>query len=753
VGDSPAFASVLPDLAARGINQLFHYAVPEALRGVLRRGQLVEVPFGPRRIRGFVIGFVAEPEVDTVKPIARVVDPEPVIDDELLDLAEWISDYYMCHVVQALRAIIPPGLRGGRGGMKVVEVLELADPSGAPEAASRLERRAPKQALVLNFLVKRPEFRPTRTELARAADVSLSVVRGLIDRGLLKVRTTRVYRNPFSDPVDESTPPCLTAAQERVLALISDRLASSEPGEVLLHGVTGSGKTEVYIRALQSVLEQGRRGIVLVPEISLTPQTVERFRSRFSGRVAVLHSALSTGERYDQWLRIKRGEADVVIGARSAVFAPVPDLGLLIVDESHENTYKQEDVPPRYDAREVAAWRAHRHGALLILGSATPSVETYHRATTGAYQLACLPERVDRLPLPPVTVVDMREELKAGNRSVFSRELEQALEGVLQRREQALLFLNRRGYSTFVMCRECGHVVRCASCDITMTYHFSDDRLRCHYCDRTERPPQRCPVCNSRYIRYFGTGTQRIEEAARRLFPEARVARMDVDTTMRKGSHERIYRAFRRGSIDLLIGTQMITKGWDIPNVTLVGVVAADTVLRLPDYRSAERTFQLLTQVAGRTGRGQKGGRVIVQSYDPGHYAIQAATRHDYEEFYKHEIEERRALRYPPYGQLVQLLLESPSEDEVARAAGDLDNIMRGEARRRETCLRIMGPAPAPITKVRGRYRWQLVIQAEPTSRKPGPVHQVVRRSLAVLERRGHGGVIVHVDVDPLSLL
>ncbi|MDN5293555.1 MAG: hypothetical protein PWQ31_860 [Eubacteriales bacterium] len=573
---------------------------------------------------------------------------------------------------------------------------------------------------------------------------------------IVPARLRRIKRKDLEERKEEGNgeplqlPPVLTPPQEEVLAVLRPSLREGRKEVFLLHGVTGSGKTEVYLRAIEEVLAVGRQALVLVPEISLTPQMVERFKNRFGSRVAVWHSALSQKERNDEWLRIFSGRADIVVGARSAVFAPLRKPGLIVIDEEHENTYKQEESP-RYHAREVALMRAKLAQCPVILGSATPSLESFRRAETGEYHLLSLPARVDNRPLPRVEIVDLREELKEGNRSVFSRLLQKEMAERLRRGEQIILFLNRRGFSTFVVCRECGLVMKCRRCDVSLTYHAGVNELRCHYCGLRVANPDSCPQCGSRYIRYFGTGTQKIEEEVKRLFPWARVLRMDVDTTSRRGAHEKIINLFREGKADILIGTQMIAKGLDIPAVTLVGVVSADTVLNLPDFRAAERTFQLVTQVAGRAGRGKIPGQVVVQSYNPDHYAIQAVRNHDYHSFYRREMEYRQRMKYPPFTHLLRVVVLGRKEEQVVRGAQFLGAELRLQMEQAGvTGVSLLGPAPAPLQKLKDTYRWQMALKGP----EPEELRWLLRRALDVVkEAREMAPVGLQIDMDPMGMI
>jgi primosomal protein N' (replication factor Y) len=594
-------------------------------------------------------------------------------------------------------------------------------PSGVEREIDGLRlRRAGKQAALLSFLRQQPQPVPW-AEARRGADCTKATADALASKGLIKVQQIEVRRDPLSRQAFTTSPPLtLTAAQKSALERIALALRAgikphARPDVFLLHGVTGSGKTEVYLQALAEAVRLGKKGIVLVPEISLTPQTIERFSARFPHRVAVLHSKLSLGEQFDEWQRIRNGGFDVVIGPRSAVFAPQPDLGLIIIDEEHEWSYKQPDRSPRYHARDIALKLAELAGAVVVLGSATPDVESFYHARQGSYRLLQLPERVvpdEGAPLPQVEVVDMREELKAGNRSIFSRPLSQAITEALAKSEQVMLFLNRRGGATFIQCRHCGYVLRCRRCEVVLTYHLDEDMLACHHCNYRSPVPQSCPRCSSRRIKFLGTGTQKLAQIAGDSFPEARLLRWDSDATRGKDAHRKILERFRSHEADVLVGTQMIAKGLDLPLVTLVGVVNADVSLNLPDFRAGERTFQLLSQVLGRAGRGSRGGRVIIQTYFPEHYAIQAAARHDYALFYEQEIDYRLKLRNPPFSHLACLTYRHTSDTLCQREALRMKQRLSGEIESRGIDnVSLIGPAPAFIHRLRGRFRWQLILR------------------------------------------
>jgi primosomal protein N' (replication factor Y) len=664
---------------------------------------------------------------------------------------------------------------------RVLAVFPPDDRDAAARAAGAMPPRLAKQREALLHMLERNAPVPLR-KLAEESGMSEAVFRALAEKGLLRIEPVEEDRDPYAGRrFAPSKPLPLTEAQAAALGRIAEAMESGEPATMLLQGVTGSGKTEVYLQAIERCVASGRQAIVLVPEISLTPQMVERFKGRFGGDVAVMHSRLSAGERYDEWRKVRDGRVRVAIGARSAVFAPFERIGLIIIDEEHESSYKQEESP-KYHARDVAVRRARQHGAVVVLGSATPSLESFAaarlapaaaaaesagpavRVTPGAALALAewlpLPERALGNPLPPVDVVDMRGELAAGNRTMFSRRLREALTLRLQRGEQTVLLLNRRGYSTFVMCRACGHTAGCPHCEIALTYHQRSGVLRCHYCGHAERQPEACPACGSPHIRYFGTGTERVEEELRRAFPGIRVIRMDVDTTGAKGAHEKLLSAFGRREADVLLGTQMVAKGLDFPLVTLVGVIAADTSLHLPDFRAAERTFQLITQVAGRAGRHALPGEVVVQTYAPDHYAIRAAQRHDYIGFVREELRARRLLSYPPYCRLALATLSHPELPKLAEAAETFASLLRGAAEAAgcaeplaggaETALELVGPAASPIPRLKDRYRWQVMIKYRGNVDAAGLIRQAAD---ALASDRMAGDVQISVDVDPQMIL
>lgn len=614
------------------------------------------------------------------------------------------------------------------------------------EAMGTLSKQAERQRTILAYMlqIQRPV---ALKDLLTQLGISASSIKALVTKGLLRTEEVEERRDPYAGKTfQRAEAVAFTPQQEEVISRVDSSLEQQEFATFLLHGVTGSGKTEVYLETIARCIDRGLQAIVLVPEIALTPQMVNRFKGRFGDQVAVLHSKLSQGERYDEWRRIREGKVDVVVGARSAIFAPFTRLGLIIIDEEHEGSYKQEEAP-RYHAREVARKRAEFHHAIALFGSATPAMESYFEATTGKSELLAMPQRVGNRPMPMVHVVDMREELREGNRTMFSRILSKSIEDRLQRGEQMVLFLNRRGFSTFVMCRSCGHSMQCVHCDISLTYHRVNQTVRCHYCGYTEKEPSACPSCGSQHIRHFGTGTQKVEEELSRHFPGIRVIRMDVDTTSQKGAHEKLLNMFRKGQGDVLLGTQMIAKGLDFPNVTLVGVIAADTILGMPDFRASERTFQLLTQVGGRAGRHLLPGEAIIQTYNPDHYSIQLAKEHAYEGFFSMEIKHRYEKGYPPYYRLILLTFSSPDVPLVVKRA---DAWAKNLRRALPTSVFLLGPVASPIPRIKDRYRFQCMIKYRNESEVLSNVKSLVDQ---FVHHHKNEDIQLTVDVDPQMLM
>lgn len=659
------FAEIALDLPLR---TTFHYSIPEALTENVEVGKRVYVPFRNAEKIGYVVGLAGKADVAKTRDISSVIDAEPIISDQMLELARWISETYLCSLGEAVSAMIPGALKKGKTQIRSREI-------------------------------ETPEYST---------------------------------QNPLQP----------TGEQRSALDNVLDKIEKKVYRAFLLHGITSSGKTEVYLQAIERVLARGKSSIVLVPEIALTPQTVERFTARFGRLVAVVHSALTGSVRYREWKRIKCGEAKIVVGARSAIFSPVRDLGLIIVDEEHETSYKQ-DRAPRYHARDVALMRAKFSNAPVILGSATPSLESYYLAAKKKIELLELTKRIDDRDLPRVKVVDMRMELATRKKiTMFSRVLTDAIERALQKHGQVMIFLNRRGFSTYVNCKKCGLVMKCKRCASAMVYHFETKKLVCHYCNAAIPPPEICPNCRSSYMKYFGIGTEKVESELSRLFPGARIARMDTDSMSKRGSHERVLGEFKRHNIDILVGTQMIAKGHDFPRVTLVGVVNADVTLNLPDFRASERTFNLLTQVAGRAGRGEEGGEVIVQTYAPEHSAILCASKHDYAKFYREEIKGRKELSFPPFTHIIKLTLRSRNDKKASEGSENLKKFLMTILKEED----MLGPAPSPVAKVRGYFRWNILLKGKNRSLL------CARLGKALGHYRKPAGTILTVDVDPVSL-
>ncbi|MDE0032394.1 MAG: primosomal protein N' [Deltaproteobacteria bacterium] len=719
------------------------YAVPEALRGRLDVGMRVLVPLGRRRVTGVVVGFERESPVTGVKEVAEALDDEALLDPAFLKLCRWAADYYVAPLGEVLAAALPPLLRAesrlvvtfahepdGLQGTLDREVLDAVRSRG-PLTPAALSRRFPRRGV--KAVVDR---------LAAAGAVVLE------DRLRGHVREARRRRQPRPETTagaQSGRAPVLTEEQQEVLRSIDPRLEQGGFETMLLHGVTGSGKTEVYLRAMEQVRRRGRQSLILVPEIALTPQLLDRLEARFPGDVAVLHSGLTAAERWRHWWRIAHGAVKVVAGARSAVFAPVRELGLIVVDEEHDTSYKQEEGV-RYHGRDLAVVRGRIVGCPVILGSATPSVESYHNARGGRYRMLELTERVEARPMPRVEIVDLKT--RPGQSSadgLFSAPLLSALRENHERGRQSLIFLNRRGFASFLQCWSCGFVFRCPRCSISLTYHLGRDSTFCHHCGFRQRKADACPECGNLSLSEVGFGTERVEHELRRLLPKARIGRMDRDTTSARGAQERIFRAWEKGDLDVLVGTQMIAKGHDVGGVTLVGVVLADSSLNIPDFRAAERTFQIISQVAGRAGRAREPGRVIVQTLVPGHYCFEPARAHDYPTFFATETGFRREVGYPPFQHLVHLRLDGTHEDKVARGARDLARALRRE--KPKAPLEILGPAPAPIARLRSRYRWQILLKG----RSRPALLALARRAAALVPR---GRVFrIHVDVDPHNML
>ena len=751
----PRYARVLVDESG---SHAFDYELPEGVAGELQIGSRVRVPVRTRTALGTIIELRDDTDATGVKFIAEVVDPQPVLNPILLRLATWLAEYYCCSLEAAMRAVLPNVIRKGELRHKQRLVARLAR-EYSPEEIETLKRRAPVQGEIVEFLAQAGQ--PVAvSELSGHA-----IVQALVKKGLVITEPAKVERDPFvKETFVGSGQLALNPEQIAVFARVKDAIEKSPsfssnavtdggsssgdtvaPKPLLLHGVTGSGKTEIYLQAISLVLERGCSAIMLVPEISLTPQTVERFKSRFAAtqhEVAVFHSHLGEGERHDEWHKIRDSRARIVIGARSAVFAPVSRLGLIVVDEEHENSYKQEETP-RYHGRDVAVLRAQMEGCACLLGSATPSMESYHNALSGKYELLRMTTRVDDQQLPFIRVVDMRTEAKRKG-SILSERLITAMEERLRRKEQCILFLNRRGFSTSLLCERCGHVQECPNCSVSVTFHRAAARVICHICGYQAVAPQTCPQCKAPGIRYSGVGTEKVEDNVAALFPQSTVKRMDADVMTRKDAYRETLEAFRRGKIDILVGTQMIAKGLHFPNVTLVGIVNADLGLHLPDFRAGERTFQLLTQVAGRAGRGDVTGEVLVQTFTPHSPSIQFARHHDFEGFWDQESEYRRNWNYPPFVHLALIQVRSTHQ---GRAQLSAETLSRRLSEGLPAGIFLGEPAPAPLEKSHGQYRFHVMLRGR-------AVRVLSRHIRTVMEKLPFPeDVIVTVDVDAYQLL
>lgn len=797
------FVKVIVDIPAAQVNRPFDYQVPEAYQDSLQLGMRVQVPFGNRQLLGFVVGIHHTSDFKgTLKPITAVLDYESFINEELLDLSEHLAQTLHAFRINVLQAMLPAMLKVkyqniflihqpqalsdyelpsdwlkqsqldkdqveaqlsrkqikqllDQGVLELVyqiqdqtttktqTMIELAMPAESiQQVIQELPARSQKVAQLLTYLLASGQPQWEQQALLAASQVSASSLKTALKHGYVKSQKVSVYRDPLAHlEVEQSQSRTLTEAQEAVYEQVAQALEAHQDQTFLLEGVTGSGKTEVYLQLMAKASQMGRGAILLVPEIALTPQMVRQVKSRFQTGVAVLHSGLTNSQKYDEWRRIIRGQATIVVGARSSIFAPIRDLGLVIIDEEHETTYKQSDTP-RYHAREVAIWRCHYHQAPLLLGSATPSLESRSRAQVGLYQHLRLPERVNGRPMPPVTLVDMTKEMAQQTTDELSSVLKDKIADRLAKGQQIVLLLNRRGYASYMLCRECGQVIQCPRCDISLTYHKHEHRLKCHYCDYQSPVPDRCPNCHSDYLRTFGLGTQKIEELLNQHFPTARIIRMDMDTTRKKGQHEALLDRFRRHEADILLGTQMIAKGLDFENVTLVGVINADTALNLPDFRAGEKTFQLLTQVAGRTGRGRFEGEVLIQTYNPDHYVMQLAQQHDYESFFYYEMKRRHLGHYPPYFYTTLITISSKYQAKAQAMSHQVKQALLASG----AAIEILGPSQGAIARINERYYFQLLLKY-----KDG---QVIKESLGTIldqsQLEAKQGIYITIDHEPL---
>lgn len=803
------FANVIVDVPTMQTNQPYDYRIPKVFNKQIVPGMRVEVPFGKgsRKVQGFVVSISEKPSFEgDIKPISDVMDLYPVLNEELLQLGKEMAARTFSFQITCYQTMLPAALKskyekkirlideipeamffdlfkGKReisweeavernslpqlaelkkrecvetvyvvkdkvNKKKIRKVSSLLSFEETEEEKAALRKTAKKQKLLLDVLQKLvlEENTISTTELKSEYGIQSSSLRDAEKKQWLKITEEEVYRDPFKAVSFEKTNPLLlTSSQEDAFNTIKTSVEQKQSDVFLLKGVTGSGKTEIYLQTIALTLDKGRTALMLVPEIALTPQMVTSFKGRFGDKVAVLHSGLSDGEKYDEWRKIEREEAKVVVGARSSIFAPVKNIGVIIIDEEHEASYKQSENP-RYHARNVAIWRSNYHSCPVILGSATPSLESRARAQKNVYHLLELPERINKRALPEVEVVDMREETKEGNRTSFSFSLQEKMRERIAKKEQVVLLLNRRGYSSFVMCRDCGFVLPCPNCDISLTLHMDTKTMKCHYCGHEEPIPHRCPACNSSKIRYYGTGTQKIEKEIEEVFPEARVIRMDVDTTRRKGSHEKLLGAFGNQEADILLGTQMIAKGLDFPNITLVGVLNADTALGLPDFRASEKTFQLLTQVSGRAGRAELTGEVIIQTFNPEHYAIQLAKKHDYDHFYQTEMHLRHRGNYPPYYFTVSI---TASHEEERIAAKKIQEIIQFLMPNLQKGTIVLGPTPKAVARVNKRYYYQVLIKY-----KQEPMLQpLLQKVLDQSQKEISKGLQIAIDSEPIDFI
>ena len=806
-------AKVIVDVPTMQTDQPFTYLVPENLNEQLAVGMRVEVPFGNgnRHVQGFVLAIepmaamVLDETNVQLKELVAVLDLKPVLNTEMLALADYMKEKTFAFKITCLQTMLPSVMRADyqkyiyltdelseelqdqlfygleeiswdqaqergilpqlmalrkqqkvdiryevttRNKVKMVRFIQAAKEfEQLEEIRLGLRKGAKKKEQLLYYLQRLGTEKVTAVKEMKELGFSTALLNEAAKNGWLTFIEKEAYRDPFANQTFEKTTALsLNAEQQVAVETILQSVQEQQSQTYLLEGITGSGKTEVYLQVIAEVLNQGKTAIMLVPEISLTPQMVQRFKSRFGEHVAVMHSGLSQGEKYDEWRKIERGEAEVVVGARSAIFAPVENIGVIIIDEEHEASYKQEETP-RYHARDLAIWRSEYHHCPVVLGSATPSLESRARAQKNVYQRLRLTQRANQAAtLPTIDVVDMRQEVENGNVSSFSMSLQEKLQERLEKNEQSVLLLNRRGYSSFVMCRDCGYVLPCPNCDISLTLHMDSKTMKCHYCGHEERIPYRCPNCGQDKIRYYGTGTQKVEEELQTLLPDSRILRMDVDTTRRKGAHEKILRTFGEGQADILLGTQMIAKGLDFPNVTLVGVLNADTALNLPDFRSSERTFQLLTQVSGRAGRAEKPGEVIIQSFNPEHYAIQLAKAQDYEDFYTKEMYIRHRGDYPPYYFTVQITASHPEENEAAK---QMFQIARKLKQGLSPQAILLGPTPNAIMRVNNRYFYQVIIKY-----KQEPMLQpLLKEILTDTQRATARGLKLSIDAEPMNFI
>lgn len=741
-------AKVVFDNREHNVDMFFDYNVPSRFENILHPGTRVKVPLGRgnKSANGIVVSLNEKSDFENLKDISGILGDMPVCSEKMIRLCMWLKKRCFCSFYQAIRLVAPPGMSRGMKHKTKRYIKLLADKSEAKLLAEAFEKKHANMLSTTIFALCENDYMPCE-ELLKQTGASSSVLRNLEKKGIAKISEEFVERKAFcSSDIKSTSAYKPTDEQKKVIDFLNESILQKKHEKVLLRGVTGSGKTEVFLQAIETAIKNGKNAIMLVPEISLTPQTVNRFVSRFGDFVAVIHSGLSDGERFDEWQKIREGRVKVVVGARSAVFAPFENIGIIILDEEHENSYKS-DSSPRYHAAEVAAKRAEEDGAVLLLASATPTVCDYHKAEEGHYKLFEMNKRYNEMELPAVKVVDMRSELfENKNRSPISFLLKSEIEKNLKSKSKTILFLNRRGYSTFVSCRECGYVVECPDCSISMTYHKNTDDLVCHYCGHTRGNITVCPECGSKYVRYFGTGTQRIEEELKNLFPDACIMRMDFDTTKNKGGHEKVLNEFaERG--DILLGTQMVTKGLDFKDVTLVGILAADTTLCMDDFRAGERSFSLFTQVCGRAGRGDIPGRAVIQTYQPYNSIIKYASKQDYISFYKSEIKARERLYYPPFCRIVCIMTVGDDDAKTSERAEEIGGII--EDFLKEYCGRVdmIKPQAAPINKIKSQFRYRIVLKVDDLE-GIRPVLEMITEKFS----SNKGGVYLSIDIDPANM-
>ena len=742
-------AEIIINRTAKRLNRTFDYKVPLELEELIMIGSTVLVPFGKSSTleEGYVVGI----KENTIYEVKEIVKVKHNLTEKQIELAKWMAKRYFCNVSDCIKQMLTPGTKSKKAEKNIQDktINAVYFKKEIDEIQFDIEIgkiKSEKQKKILQFL--KSNEGATVPEIELFTDGSRAIVKTLEKNGYVEIIEKKIERNPLANKKIEKTENLkLTDEQQTAYNKVALDITTNSYEQFLLYGVTGSGKTEVYLQLIGKALEQNKTAIVLVPEISLTPQMIDRFIARFNkDEIAVLHSKLSIGERYDEWNKIKEGKAKIIIGARSAIFAPTENIGIIIIDEEHDSSYKSEAVP-KYDAKEIAKKIAKENNCPLVLGSATPDLVTYYKAQQGKITLLELTRRANKSKLPEVEIVDLKMELASGNRSMLSVKLHDEIEQNLKEKRQTILFLNRRGFSTFIMCRECGYTVKCKNCNISMTYHKTENKLKCHYCGYEENVVTICPECHSDKIRYFGTGTQKLEQEINKIFPGASTIRMDIDTVTKKNSHEEILNKFKDENIDILIGTQMVVKGHHFPNVTLVGVIAADSSLNIDDYRANERTFQILTQVAGRAGREQLDGKVVIQTYNPDNFSIICAQKQDYEMFYNTEIALREQLKYPPFCDIILIGFNSLSEKELIDASTKIYNYLKTNLNGQE--FNVLKPMPSPIDKIQNRYRWRIIIKGNMTEE----ANNVLNTCLRKFYNSNYKNTRVSVDVNPNNMI